>query len=70
MIHWIVEHQSVLSDIAWIWVVPVALVCLAGRALRRWVFGDERRARVAVVASAEPRRQDREIEIKLSRPAA
>ncbi|MGH9761792.1 MAG: hypothetical protein ACREAC_13270, partial [Blastocatellia bacterium] len=70
MTHWIVGYQSVLSDIAWVWIAPVALVCIVGRVLRRWLFGDERRAGVPIVASAEPHRQEREIEIKLSRPAA
>jgi len=70
MMHWVVDHQNVLSDIAWVWMAPVALVCIVGRLLRRWLFGEERRARVAIVASAEPHRQEREIEIKLSRPAA
>lgn len=70
MTHWIVEHQIVLSDIAWIWMAPVAFVCMVGGLLRRWLFGDERRTRVANVAAVEPDRQEREVEIKLSRPAA
>jgi len=70
MTHWIVGHQIVLSDIAWVWMAPVALVCIVGRLLRRWLFGEEQRARVAIAASAEPHRQEREIEIRLSRPAA
>lgn len=70
MTHWIVEHQIVLSDIAWVWMAPVALVCIVGGLLRRWLLGDDWRARVPIVASAESHRQEREIEIKLSRPAA